>query len=81
MNNDLIQEYEALGVNDRLAILGEISALRGKAASGFIPTIEEMQKASESSGHPELFLTCYSAELMGKDWYTKWGDRTRDTRN
>ena len=81
MSNDLIKEYESLNIKDKSLILTEMTALEGRRLSGLVPTTEEMLKASQSTGHPELFLICYSAQLTGKKWYTRSGDRTRDTCN
>ena len=68
MANDLAIRYQALSIKDRVSILAGISKLMLQTCSGDAPSVEDMQKASEASGHTELFLDCYEAQILGQEW-------------
>ena len=55
-------------MKDRVSILAGISKLMLQTCSGDAPSVEDMQKASEASGHTELFLDCYEAQILGQEW-------------
>lgn len=63
-----LQAYKELPTKDQVVILVSISRLVGMAAGGKTPSQQTMLNLLTETGHLDIAIACYAAQLHGIDW-------------
>lgn len=63
-----IAAYKSLPIKEQAAIAIALTKLRMKLINGQAPSPEEIISISQESGHRDIALGCYGAELIGVNW-------------
>jgi len=57
-----------LPIKDRFAIVAAINSLRDMDIFGNLPSPETIIAVCQKTGHLEIAMACYGAELNKQDW-------------
>ena len=65
---DKIKAYKELPVKDQAMIAGQVTSLELMRIQGNVPSPETVLEHLTATGHFEIALACYSAQILKQEW-------------
>ena len=63
-----LKAYKELPVKDQAMIAGQVTNLELMKIQGNVPSPETMLEYLTATGHFEIALACYSAQILKQEW-------------